>query len=113
MKKIVNGLLVEMTSDEIAEIVVQWSAKPTPEELKSQFNAEIDARLNAFSQERDWETIDRVLMQRGKFAYAAKIAQDAYDRTWDAAISLSPQVEAGTLTITDALVRLPALSWSA
>lgn len=85
----------------------------TSDEMKAQFNAAIEVRLNAFARERGWETIDRVLAQRGEFASDAPIAQDAYDKTWAAALALYPQIEAGTLAIEAALEQLPPISWQA
>ncbi len=92
-----------------------WSTEPpapTPAENVSRFNQEINSRLLSFAQEHDWDTIEIALVQTGAFSGDAKIAQSVYDATWTAAIPLTAQIEAGTITVEDALALLPPMSWT-
>lgn len=85
--------------------------EPTPEENVEKFNQEINARLQAFAQEHDWDTIDNALVQSGTFINDAKTAQAAYDLIWNTAIALTPQILDGSLSLEDAINQLPVLIW--
>jgi len=88
---------------------------PSPEEQAKQreaaFNAAINQRLQAFIQERGWDSLDRALGQTGAFAADAAIVQTAYDAIWQAAIPLFSTVTAGEMAVEDAMARLPVPAW--
>jgi hypothetical protein len=84
-----------------------------PEERAAAFEAAIDARLAEFAKLKKWTTFDRALNQRGAYRADAEIVQDAFDKTWAKAITLSPDVESGKLSIDDAVSQLPELKWPA
>jgi hypothetical protein len=84
---------------------------PTPDELEAAFSRAVNAKLLAFARAKGWDSIDRVLAQKGEFKADAETFQAAYDHTWEAALALLPQVRSGELYIEAALEQLPALEW--
>jgi hypothetical protein len=91
--------------------VAQDPPPPTPDDQVKQFEQAVTASLEAFAQERGWDSLDRVLQQTGAFAADAAIAQAAYDGIWQTAFPLIDQIRGETLTLDEALAQLPKPVW--
>jgi hypothetical protein len=90
---------------------------PTDAELRAareaEFNSAITARLNAFAALKQYDDISAARLAALSVVYAAdgQTAQAAYDATWAAAITMWEQVASGEITVEQALVQLPVLTW--
>jgi hypothetical protein len=90
---------------------------PTDVELRAmreaEFNAAITARLNAFAAQRQYDDISAARLAALSVEYAAdgQAAQAAYDTTWSAAIAMWESVASGEITVEQAILQLPALTW--
>ncbi len=82
-----------------------------PDDKLKQFREAVAQRLDAFALEKGWDSIDRVLNQKGAFADDAIAAQKVYDDMWLAAFALEEQIMAGTISVADVLASLPEMKW--
>lgn len=114
-----NGAMIVDKGDYYEVVEVPAPPAPTPDELRSQFDAAVTARLDTFARtpyaadEQPFDSMDKARLASLTTDYKkwGDIANRLYDQTWKAAEALVPEVMDGTLTIDAALEKLPALSW--
>lgn len=114
-----NGAMIVDQGDYYEVIAIPAPPAPTPDELLSQFDAAVTARLDTFARtpyaadEQPFDSMDKARLASLTTDYKqwGDIANRLYDTTWKAAEALVPDVMDGTLTIDEALEKLPALSW--
>jgi hypothetical protein len=95
------------------EVVPEPEVTEAPDALEARFDALIDARLDAFAQEKIYDNMDkaRLAVLTTDYAGDGRTANAAYETTWTAAIALKADVRAGTLTPEQAVENLPELTW--
>lgn len=114
-----NGAEILDKGDYYEVVAIPAPPAPTPDQLRSQFDAAVTARLDTFARtsyaedEQPFDSMDKARLASLTTDYKqwGDIANRLYDETWKAAEALVPEVMDGTLTIDEALEKLPALSW--
>lgn len=115
----VNGAMIEDKGEYYEVVAIPPPLAPTPDQLRSQFDTAVTARLDTFARtpyaedEQPFDSMDKARLASLTTDYKqwGDIANRLYDQTWKAAEALVPDVMSGALTIEAALDKLPALSW--
>ena len=117
MKKLVNGVEVEMTAQEAAA----WAASlaPTFEEVKQRITTQIQQRLDRFASTRGYSSIlsacTYATSSVTKFAAEGQYCVNARDTTWDTCYTILAEVELGQRpapqSYADIEEELPQLVW--
>lgn len=91
----------------------------TPEEVKNEVTAAVQARLDAFAQSRGYDSIvsacSYATSQHSKYGPEGRYCVSAREQTWDALFAIEAEVIAGTRPMPtgygDIESELPALVW--
>jgi hypothetical protein len=91
----------------------------TPEEVKEEITADVQARLDAFAQSRGYDNIvsacSYATSQHPKYGVEGRYCVQAREDTWDALFAIEAEVVAGTRPLpngyADIEAELPALVW--